>query len=180
MSKQKILLYAALILLPVLLTRFILNQASSLQPVQDTGLAAGTTSEASAETQQSTETQASNPPVVNALTDEERNAKVRTKDLAIGNSKIIVEGSQLKFHIRMQLMDGRVVFDSYKENRPWDGIIGNGSLIAGLDIGLRGMMQGGKRALWIPPILAYGKYGINPQVPPNSKLYAEVELLSVF
>ena len=107
-------------------------------------------------------------------------ARLQTKDLKAGSTKQVAEGSKVLFNIIVKLMDGKVVFDSYKDGRPWQGTIGDGSLINGIDRGLLGMFQGGKRALWIPPQLAYGTNGIPSQVPPNAKLYAELELISVF
>lgn len=113
-------------------------------------------------------------------TPQEPPARLQTKDLKAGSTKQVVEGSKVSFNIIVKLQDGKVVFDSYKEGRPWQGTIGDGSLINGIDRGLLGMFQGGKRALWIPPQLAYGTNGIPSQVPPNAKLYAELELISVF
>lgn len=111
---------------------------------------------------------------------QEQPPRLQTKDLKAGSTKQVVEGSKVSFNIIVKLQDGKVVFDSYKEGRPWQGTIGDGSLINGIDRGLLGMFQGGKRALWIPPQLAYGTNGIPSQVPPNAKLYAELELISVF
>jgi peptidylprolyl isomerase len=105
---------------------------------------------------------------------------LQTKDLLIGSGKQVKEGSKVAFNVIIKLQDGRVVFNSYKEGRPWDGIVGNGSILTGLDRGIRGMFQGSKRALWIPPHLAFGPTGIQNQVPPNANLYAEVEMLSIF
>ncbi|MCX6125804.1 MAG: FKBP-type peptidyl-prolyl cis-trans isomerase [Proteobacteria bacterium] len=114
------------------------------------------------------------------VTDEMRYLEPTKKDLVSGAGKMVVEGSNISFHIVMKLMDGKVVFDSRKDGRPWKGAIGDGTVLLGLDRTMRGMFVGGRRAIWLPPHLAYGEYGISPQVPPNSKVYAEVELLSVF
>ena len=128
-------------------------------------------------------TPAENPPATTQgkpLTDLEKKTTVQKKDLKPGASKIVTDHSQVKFNIIIKLSDGKIAFDSYKDGRPWTGVIGDGSLITGIDLGLRGMYQGGKRALWIPPHLAYGENGIPAQVPPNANLYAEIELISVF
>ncbi len=114
------------------------------------------------------------------LTPEQRNATVKTKDLSMGSSKVASQGKKVSFNIVVKLMDGKVVFDSRGDGRPWTGTVGDGSLMNGLDRGIRGMYQGGKRAIWIPAHFAYGRNGISGQVPPNSDLYAEVELLTVF
>lgn len=89
------------------------------------------------------------------------------------------QGNQVVFHVIMKLETGKVIFDSKKDGRAWKGVIGNGSLIGGLDFGLRGMAEGDKRSLWIPSHMAYGANGIEPQVPPHSKIYAEVEMIRI-
>ena len=106
--------------------------------------------------------------------------KLQQKDIIIGSGKQAAEGRRVQIHVIMKLKDGKIVFDTYKQGQPWDGVVGDGRFIKGLDQGIRGMFQGGKRALWIPSYLAFGTFGISPQIPPNSKVYAEVELVSVF
>jgi peptidylprolyl isomerase len=98
----------------------------------------------------------------------------------MGATKQAVSGSQVTFHILIKLKDGTVAIDSRKEAEPWKGVLGNGSMMSGLNEGLNGMFLGGKRAIWIPAHLAYGSGGIPGQIPPNSDLYAEVEMISVF
>ena len=111
---------------------------------------------------------------------ERRNAAVKTKDLSIGGGKRVQSGNRVSFHVFIQLMNGRVVFNSHSEGRPWNGTVGDGSILNGIDRGIRGMYQGGKRSIWIPANIAYGQHGIPGQVPPDSDLYAEVEVISVF
>lgn len=55
--------------------------------------------------------------------------------------------------------------------------LGMGDTIRGLDEGIKGMMQGEKRRLHVPSRLAYGLEGKSPNIPPNSNLVFEVELL---
>ena len=58
------------------------------------------------------------------------------------------------------------------------GTVGAGGVIAGFDRGVIGMKVGGIRRLIIPPELAYGAAG-SGNIPPNSNLVFDIELLSV-
>ena len=61
---------------------------------------------------------------------------------------------------------------------PFPFTVGSGVVIPGIDQGVRGMRQGGRRRIYIPPSMAYGASGQGP-IPPNASLVFEVELTSV-
>jgi FKBP-type peptidyl-prolyl cis-trans isomerase FkpA len=71
-------------------------------------------------------------------------------------------------------------FDSSVGREPLDFVLGAGRVIKGWDQGIAGMKVGGKRTLIIPSDLAYGsKPSPGGDIPPNSALIFEVELMDV-
>lgn len=57
--------------------------------------------------------------------------------------------------------------------------IGKHDVIRGFEDGVVGMRVGGRRRLRIPPNLGYGAMGSSIEVPPNSTLLFDVELVSI-
>ena len=70
-------------------------------------------------------------------------------------------------------------FDSSVGRGPFSFSLGRGMVIKGWDQGVAGMKVGGKRTLIIPSDLAYGSRGAGGDIPPNSALVFDVELLDV-
>lgn len=71
-------------------------------------------------------------------------------------------------------------FDSSRERgQPLSVLLGVGRMITGLDKGIQGMKVGGARTLVIPSGMGYGSRNAFGEVPPNSTLLFEVELLDV-
>jgi peptidylprolyl isomerase len=76
------------------------------------------------------------------------------------------------------LADGGTLFDSsYNRGEPTEFTLGQ--VIEGWDEGLSTMQAGGKRRLIIPPALGYGAGEDIPNIPPNSTLVFDIELLEV-
>jgi FKBP-type peptidyl-prolyl cis-trans isomerase FkpA len=70
-------------------------------------------------------------------------------------------------------------FDSSYARYP-DGItFALGELIPGWQLGIPLVKKGGSIILYIPPSLGYGSAGSPPQVPPNSNLVFNIELVDV-
>ena len=70
-------------------------------------------------------------------------------------------------------------FDSSLGRGPFSFTLGVGQVIRGWDEGVAGMKVGGKRVLYIPAKLGYGKRGAGSVIPPDADLIFEVELLDV-
>jgi FKBP-type peptidyl-prolyl cis-trans isomerase FkpA len=77
------------------------------------------------------------------------------------------------------LQDGTKFDSSHDRGKPLNFQIGKNMVIKGLDQGVRGMKEGGKRKLTIPPELGYGAKGFGKIVPPNAELVFEIELLKI-
>jgi FKBP-type peptidyl-prolyl cis-trans isomerase FklB len=80
-------------------------------------------------------------------------------------------------HYRGTLTDG-TVFDS-SIDRGVPASFGVGQVIAGWTEALKLMKPGDKWMLYIPSRLAYGSQAVGGQIPPNSDLIFEVELLQI-
>ncbi|KAL6133514.1 hypothetical protein ACLB2K_065749 [Fragaria x ananassa] len=101
----------------------------------------------------------------------------------------IYNPSQWFKKVHMLLLDIRRYYDlkvgngteAVKGSRPYRFDVGQserGSVLKGLDIGVKGMRVGGQRLLIVPPELAYGSKGVQ-EIPPNATIELDVELLAI-
>jgi len=105
-------------------------------------------------------------------------SELRTEDLVEGTGAPVVNGDALTVNYVGALPDGTVFDSSIDRGTPFEFTIGEGRVIQGWEQGLLGMKKGGQRLLVIPPSLGYGATGIG-QIPPNSTLIFQVELLDI-
>jgi len=101
------------------------------------------------------------------------------EDLVSGNGEEVKEGSSVSVHYVGTLIDGAKFDSSIDRGEPFSFTVGKGEVIKGWDQGLTGMKVGGKRKLTIPPDLGYGSEGAGDDIPPNSTLVFEIELLEI-
>ena len=78
-----------------------------------------------------------------------------------------------------KLPNGKVFDSNANGGKPFSFVLGHGEVIKGWDQGLAGMKVGGKRRLVVPAPLGYGKAGAPPQIPPNSVLMFDVEVVGM-
>ena len=100
-------------------------------------------------------------------------------DLDPGTGQVAMAPRRVTVHYTGWLPDG-TKFDSSKDrNEPFQFTLGAGEVIRGWDEGVTGMRVGGRRKLVIPAELGYGADGAPPDIPPNSVLVFEVQLLGM-
>jgi peptidylprolyl isomerase len=104
---------------------------------------------------------------------------LKIQDLRVGDGASPQPGQTITVNYVGTLENGKEFDSSYRKGRPIDFKIGVGKVIKGWDEGLMGMKVGGKRKLFIPSKLGYGAMGSPPNIPPNSNLIFEIELLNV-
>ena len=96
-----------------------------------------------------------------------------------GDGEEAKEGRDVVVNYKGTLVNGNVFDSSYDRGEPFTFTLGQGQVIEGWDKGVLGMKVGEKRKLTIPPEMAYGERGAGSNIPPNSTLVFEVELLEV-
>lgn len=100
-------------------------------------------------------------------------------DLVEGTGATPRAGQTVVVHYVGTLANGKQFDSSRDRGQPAEFQIGTGRVIKGWDEGLMTMKVGGKRKLVIPSALGYGPNGRPPDIPGNSTLIFEVELLGI-
>jgi len=99
--------------------------------------------------------------------------KVLKKDDVVGTGPAVQAGDILTIDYIGKLKDG-TTFDTSTSTFMY----GVGQVIKGMDLGIAGMKEGGKRELTIPPSLGYGDQSI-PKIPSNSTLRFTITLKKI-
>jgi len=98
-----------------------------------------------------------------------------------GSGDVAKKGAVCMIKYTGRLKATNKVFDSNASPResPLKMVVGKKEVIDGFDEGVEGMKVGGKRRLVIPPHKAYGKQSPSREIPPNSALIFDVELVKM-
>lgn len=102
---------------------------------------------------------------------------LKYKDKKVGKGTEVTPNTRVTVQYKGWLDNGTVFDTSRKPGRtPFSFTVDNDQVIQGWHEGLKGMKVGGIRELNIPPALGYGDQDMG-QIPPNSTLHFEIELL---
>ena len=102
-------------------------------------------------------------------------AGVYYRDVEVGTGVPATPGREIAITYLAYLPDGRQVDRTPPNGPPLRFVLGNGIVIRGWDLGIRGMKVGGTRQLVVPARLAYGRRAVG-EVPPNATLVFLVRL----
>lgn len=110
--------------------------------------------------------------------------ELQIKTIKEGTGEPITVGQTAEVNYTGKLVDGTVFDSSIPRGQTFEFRLGEGSVIAGWEEGVKGMKVGEKRELTIPGNMAYGSRGVpNGQggyvIPPNATLVFEVDLVSI-
>lgn len=103
---------------------------------------------------------------------------VTVQVLRAGEGKLSKKGDKIQVHFIGMLQDGGVFDNSRERNRPFSFWVGEAQVVEGLDQALLGVREGEVRRVSMPAALGYGR-SEKPNIPANSPLVFEVELLDV-
>ena len=111
--------------------------------------------------------------------------QVQAQEVTVGSGTQATPGSSVSVLYVGKLQDG-TVFDSSAAhgNQPLTFTLGSQGLIAGFQIGVNGMKEGGERLIAVPPSLGYGAQDVKDQsgkvvIPANSTLVFDIKLVKV-
>ncbi|KUF77111.1 FK506-binding protein 4 [Phytophthora nicotianae] len=102
---------------------------------------------------------------------------VTIEDIAVGKGRPVQRGRKVGILYRGRLMNGKQFDANQNRKKPFTFRHGIGDVIKGMDIGIEGMRVGSKRTITIPSRLGYGREGAGPDIPGNSDLIFEIEVV---
>ena len=94
-----------------------------------------------------------------------------------GTGKTPKAGNWVTIHCRAHLIDGREFDNTYEREEV--ETIPVSRVVAGLTEALQLMQEGSRWELYIPPELGFGNWSVGSDIPANSVLIYDLELLSV-
>jgi peptidylprolyl isomerase len=100
-------------------------------------------------------------------------------EIRTGAGPLPQPGQTLVVHYTLWLKSGKRMDSSRDRVEPFEFVLGGRVVVEGFDEGLATMRQGGERRLIVPPRLGYGDDDDYGDIPPNSTLVFDVELVEV-
>jgi FKBP-type peptidyl-prolyl cis-trans isomerase FkpA len=100
-------------------------------------------------------------------------------EIETGSGVMPEPGQTVRVHYAMWLKASGEQMDTSIGGKPFEFVLGGGYVVDGFDEGVATMREGGRRRLIVPPKLGYGDDDDYGDIPPNSTLIFDVELVEV-
>ena len=99
-----------------------------------------------------------------------------------GLGRPAADGAEVDVRYRAWLPDGTPIqqIDLYRQGKTHKFVIGDGTVIGGVNDAVIGMKPGGRIRVVVPPLLHYGHGGHAGIIPPDTDMIFEIELLAVY
>jgi len=108
---------------------------------------------------------------------------VAYRDLQTGSGEVVQAGDAVTVHltgwVERQGTPEQAFFNTRREGRPLQFLVGTDKVLPGWNEGVQGMRVGGRRLLMIPPEQGLGARGFEDAVPANAHLVFIMEVLAV-
>lgn len=105
------------------------------------------------------------------------NGNVLKKVTRNGSGNAPSSGKKVTVEYKGYFKDGKV-FDQSYGRKPFVFTVGVGQVIKGWDLGVLSMRKGEKATFYIKSDYAYGNEGAGDDIPPNTDLFFDVELVN--
>jgi peptidylprolyl isomerase len=103
--------------------------------------------------------------------------ELEINDIVEGDGNEVINGSEVTVqYVGVGYESGEEFDASWDRGEPFTFHVGDNEVIPGWDEGLKGMKEGGRRELIVPPDLAYGAAGAAPAIGPNETLIFVIDL----
>lgn len=105
---------------------------------------------------------------------------IKYEDQIVGAGPPVEKGSRVRAHYVVRLPDGSVVVNTRtaRDGDPHEWVVGDATIIPGMNHAVIGMKMGGVRKATLPPRAGYGKNGYAGIIPPNTDIIVYIELES--
>lgn len=116
------------------------------------------------------------PPLYDAFTTERG---VIVQDFLVPETgAVLAEGDEVTFHYAFWTIEGELLDSSRDRGRPLTLEYGKGQVAPGIEEGLAGMRQGGRRNLVVPPALGSDSEQLAGLIPSGTLLF-DIEVLQI-
>ena len=108
----------------------------------------------------------------------ETDSGLRIEVAEAGRGPLVQQGQRVRVHYTISIQDGEEI-ESTREGDPIIVPEAGKGLVPGLSETLLAMRESTKVTVTIPPELGYGKQGYAGQIPPDSTLTVEIEVVEI-